>query len=112
MSKFWIEQVNDTAGNRYWILFEHGQFHAPTAVMDDESAKQVARLILGINGAAVTVDIGKRLGDFRRNKKLGLRDVAELTGVSASTLSRIENGKDAIDHETYVKLVEALGDEW
>jgi hypothetical protein len=112
MSRYWIEQVTDNANNRYWILFEHGQFHAPTAVIDDAEAKTIARLILGVNSETAVKDIGKRLSDYRHKYKLGLRDVAELTGVSAPTLSRIENGMDKMEHETYLKLIEALGDDW
>jgi DNA-binding XRE family transcriptional regulator len=114
MSKFWIEQVTDNANNLYWILFEHGQFHHPTAVIDDVEMKGIARMVLGVDemGIPAPAEISKRLESYRNRHNCTLRDLAELTGISASTLSRIENGKEAIEYDTYTKLMAVLNPDW
>lgn len=42
---------------------------------------------------------------IRRSKDLSLRDVAKKTGVSAPTISRLEQGKE-VEHGNWVKLYE------
>ncbi|MBA2736120.1 MAG: helix-turn-helix transcriptional regulator, partial [Pyrinomonadaceae bacterium] len=39
-----------------------------------------------------TIELGRTIKRRRTELKLSLRDVADVTNVSASTLSRIENG--------------------
>jgi transcriptional regulator with XRE-family HTH domain len=39
-----------------------------------------------------TIELGRSIKRKREEAKLSLRDVADVTSVSASTLSRIENG--------------------
>ena len=46
---------------------------------------------------------------WRAARSLSLRDVADKTGVSASTLSRIEQGKFTPDLETYLAVCSWLG---
>lgn len=47
--------------------------------------------------------IGKVIKDWRHVNRIGVRAVAEQIGISASTLSRIENGED-FDGSTMSKL--------
>lgn len=51
-----------------------------------------------------TVDLGLAIKRHREELKLSLRDVADLTGVSASTLSRIENGTGKPDADNIARL--------
>lgn len=55
-----------------------------------------------------TVELGKHLTRCRAARGMSLRDVAGETGVSPSTLSRIENGKGAIDTRTVSLLARYL----
>lgn len=48
--------------------------------------------------------LGKLLNCYRVMERLVLRDVAKDIGVSASTLSRFENGK-GIDSASFAKLL-------
>lgn len=43
------------------------------------------------------------LQDFRRRKGFSIREVAEKTGISAATISRIERGGDA-GHDNWIRL--------
>src|SRR5438093_4213698 len=54
----------------------------------------------GIN----TAELGSALRRRREQRGLSLRDVAEETGVSASTLSRIENGTGKPDADNIARL--------
>ncbi len=54
----------------------------------------------GIN----TAELGSAVRRRREQQGLSLRDVAEETGVSASTLSRIENGTGKPDADNIARL--------
>lgn len=51
-----------------------------------------------------TAELGDAVRRRREQKGLSLRDVAEVTGVSASTLSRIENGAGKPDADNIARL--------
>lgn len=51
-----------------------------------------------------TAELGEAIRRRREEKELSLRDVADETGVSASTLSRIENGTGKPDADNIARL--------
>jgi len=51
-----------------------------------------------------TVELGRSIKRKREEASLSLRDVADETGVSASTLSRIENGTGKPDADNIARL--------
>ena len=51
-----------------------------------------------------TAELGNAIRRRREQKALSLRDLAEETGVSASTLSRIENGTGKPDADNIARL--------
>lgn len=51
-----------------------------------------------------TVELGRAIKRRREELELSLRDVADVTGVSASTLSRIENGTGKPDADNIARL--------
>ena len=55
-----------------------------------------------------TVELGRAIKRHREELDLSLRDVADLTGVSASTLSRIENGTGRPDADNIARLTQWL----
>ena len=55
-----------------------------------------------------TVELGKAIKRRREELKLSLRDVGDLTEVSASTLSRIENGTGRPDADNIARLTQWL----
>jgi len=55
-----------------------------------------------------TVELGKAIKRRREELKLSLRDVADVTEVSASTLSRIENGTGRPDADNIARLTQWL----
>jgi transcriptional regulator with XRE-family HTH domain len=55
-----------------------------------------------------TADLGRAIKRHRDEAKLSLRDVGDLTGVSASTLSRIENGTGRPDADNIARLTQWL----
>jgi transcriptional regulator with XRE-family HTH domain len=54
-------------------------------------------------------EIGQRLRLVRQARESSLTSVAEACGLSAATLSRIENGKQDLTIATLVRLCEVLG---
>lgn len=52
--------------------------------------------------------VRKRLAQARKHKDLSLRDVADVTGISAATLSRFGGRKGNPDLETLSKLIDWL----
>src|SRR5213076_1990553 len=55
-----------------------------------------------------TAELGTAVRRRREQQGLSLRDVADLTGVSASTLSRIENGTGKPDADNIARLTNWL----
>lgn len=55
-----------------------------------------------------TADLGKAIKRRREELKLSLRDVADIVEVSASTLSRIENGTGRPDADNIARLSQWL----
>jgi transcriptional regulator with XRE-family HTH domain len=55
-----------------------------------------------------TVELGAAIKRRREEMKLSLRDVGDLTDVSASTLSRIENGTGRPDADNIARLTQWL----
>ncbi|REJ78620.1 MAG: helix-turn-helix domain-containing protein [Acidobacteria bacterium] len=55
-----------------------------------------------------TAELGRAIKRRREELKLSLRDVADKTGVSASTLSRIENGTGKPDADNIARLTRWL----
>ncbi len=55
-----------------------------------------------------TVELGRAIRRKREEAGLSLRDVADETGVSASTLSRIENGTGKPDADNIARLTSWL----
>ena len=55
-----------------------------------------------------TVELGRAIKRRREELELSLRDVADLTEVSASTLSRIENGTGRPDADNIARLTQWL----
>ena len=55
-----------------------------------------------------TVELGKAIKRHREKMDLSLRDAADQTGVSASTLSRIENGTGRPDADNIARLSQWL----
>ena len=51
-----------------------------------------------------TIELGRAIRRKREDSGLSLRDVADETGVSASTLSRIENGTGKPDADNIARL--------
>jgi transcriptional regulator with XRE-family HTH domain len=55
-----------------------------------------------------TVELGKAIKRRREELKMSLRDVADVTQVSASTLSRIENGTGRPDADNIARITQWL----
>jgi len=55
-----------------------------------------------------TIELGRSIKRRRDGLKLSLRDVADVTNVSASTLSRIENGTGKPDADNIARLTNWL----
>ncbi len=55
-----------------------------------------------------TIELGRAIKRRREELKLSLRDVADVTNVSASTLSRIENGTGKPDADNIARLTNWL----
>lgn len=55
-----------------------------------------------------TADLGKAIKRRREELKMSLRDVADITQVSASTLSRIENGTGRPDTDNIARITQWL----
>ena len=55
-----------------------------------------------------TIELGRAIKRRRNELKLSLRDVADVTDVSASTLSRIENGTGKPDADNIARLTNWL----
>lgn len=53
--------------------------------------------------------VGEVLRTIRKNKGIKLKELAQMTGLTESAISKYENDKRKPSMENYFKLLEALG---
>lgn len=87
---FSIDSVKDESGAKYWILFEHGKFHKPTAVIGDTEMVFIANRVLGM--AQQMRDLGEAIVSFRKLNRMTQDDFAARCGISRNYISQIERG--------------------
>ncbi len=56
-----------------------------------------------------SVDVGRRLKELRERRRISLRELGRLSGLSTNTLSMIERGLSSPSVSTLYRLVDALG---
>jgi len=90
---FEIAKLNEYMIESYWVLFTHGQFHAPVAVITDTEARRLAETILGLNLCKSSESLGEQIKAYRAKNKLTQGDFAKRCMVSRTYLSMIERGE-------------------
>lgn len=65
--------------------------------------------LITTNTQTVRARIGAKLKETRKQKKYTLMQLATLSGVDASNISRIEKGSTAVTIDTIAKLCDVLG---
>lgn len=108
--RFEIEHLKDASGNKYWILFTHGMFHEPTAVIEDSNMRYLVEFVIGSALNATTEDLGKRIREYRKAHRMTQEQFADLSGVSRNRISTIENGRGNITTDTIYKLQVAMAE--
>ena len=110
MGKFCIDRLTDYNGTKYWVLFTHGQFHAPVAVIDDINARNLAEQILGVAFTMPSVeDLGTAILAHRKKRKMSQADFAELCNVSRNYISQIERGEQHnVSVVVYNKILQVM----
>jgi transcriptional regulator with XRE-family HTH domain len=58
---------------------------------------------------AVSIDVGNRLRQLREARKVSMRTLATMSGLSANALSMIERGKTSPSVSTLYRIADALG---
>lgn len=58
---------------------------------------------------AISIDVGIRLRQLREGRKVSMRTLAQMSGLSANALSMIERGKTSPSVSTLYRLADALG---
>jgi transcriptional regulator with XRE-family HTH domain len=58
---------------------------------------------------AISIDVGNRLRQLREGRKVSMRTLAQMSGLSANALSMIERGKTSPSVSTLYRLADALG---
>ncbi len=63
----------------------------------------------GLSREAISIDVGVRLRQLREARKVSMRALAQMSGLSANALSMIERGKTSPSVSTLYRLADALG---
>jgi len=90
---FEVAKLTEYLGGSYWVLFTHGQFHDPVALIPDIEAKRLAETILGSNLAKSSESLGDQIIAYRKKHKLTQGDFSKRCMVSRTYLSMIERGE-------------------
>jgi transcriptional regulator with XRE-family HTH domain len=59
--------------------------------------------------AGAAPDLAQKLAEIRSSRRLTLREIQSLTGIPASTLSKVQNGQATLSYEALVRLAQGLG---
>src|SRR5687767_11518368 len=90
-------------------MFRAGKWACPPSVGQDSAPSKEAEEMSEQSKSLVnTVELGRAIRRKREEMGLSLRDVADETKVSASTLSRIENGTGKPDADNIARLMDWL----
>ncbi len=93
---------------KYWVLFTHGNFHAPTAVIGDHEMAAIARKVLGINERGA--QLGQAIVDYRKANKITQAEFALTCGVSRNYISQIERGTaNNLSLDIYQRIKRIIG---
>jgi DNA-binding XRE family transcriptional regulator len=108
MSRFFIEPITDSTGNKFWVMFEHGMFHSPTAVIDNENMKGIVQSVMGVAFEVSAGNIGEQVRKYRKANRYTQQQMADRAGISRNRLSAIEGGEANITADTLYKLQGAM----
>ncbi len=73
------------------------------------ASKSRSRAATPPRAPAQVPDLGRRLGELRRSRALTLKQLEKMTGIAASTLSKVQNGQASLSYENLVRLAAGLG---
>lgn len=105
--KFLIESLTDFSSNKFWLLYEPGRFHDPTAVISDANMKAIVEAVIG--PAPIVKDLAERVKAYRKARRYSQKEMAALAGISRNYLSQIERGmSENISLEVYNRLRMAI----
>lgn len=90
---FEIAKLTEYLGGSYWVLFTHGQFHNPVALIPDIEARRLAETVLGLDLCKSSESLGEQIKTYRKKNKLTQGDFAKRCMVSRTYLSMIERGE-------------------
>ena len=88
--RFLIESFRDESGEKYWVLFTHGKFHKPTAIIGDTEMFAIANRVLGLEQQIE--DLGAGVMAYRKLNRMTQDDFAARCSVSRNYISQIERG--------------------
>ncbi len=103
MSSLYIEPLADNGGAKFWIVYEHGNFHSPIVVLDDRLVRQTYPTI-GIIPMPSDETIANAVKLFRKSRKLSQAECADAIGISRNYLSQVEGGEANISLDVYRKI--------
>lgn len=87
---FWIDSVQDAGGMKYWVLFTHGKFHEPVAIISDTEMAAIAKKVLGVEHQFS--DLREAIASYRKHHRITQDEFATQCGVSRNYISQIERG--------------------
>jgi DNA-binding XRE family transcriptional regulator len=103
-----IDVVKDFNGRKYFVIYEHGLFHVPRAVVAESNAKWMAEYILAGDSELPPVPDNRRIGYLLKQHRERLEQTqtkaAEIMGISRNYLAQIERGEVAIGLDVYRKI--------
>ena len=88
---------HDSAGRRYFSIFERGDFHRPLLVIDEREAATLAVAMLGGRAKLPVVpgasEIAHEVSYHRAERGLTQSELAQKLGISRNYVAQIEAGR-------------------
>lgn len=89
---------------------------AIVALMQEQDVREVAPILeyeIMVENVGVTmanrIRVGNRLREIRNKQELSMKQLANMTGLTQSTISKIERGKWSVSLDTLTRICGALG---
>lgn len=104
---FEIVKLTEHMGESHWVLFTHGNFAQPVALIRETEARRIAETILGLD--LCKEPLGVSIKRYRKQNKISQMKFSCMAGVSRNYIGLLERGEaDNVSVAVQARIINAM----